>query len=193
MKIDNTRDSILKVASKLFGRFGFYKTSMDEIARIARKAKGSVYYHFASKEELFREVVSNEFALVKTQLVAVVDDSGLSPSGKLKIYIIKRTEALLEAKNYHETLHSDFYEHFSFTDDLHAEFTNWERNTLKIIVNDGIAKGIFTKSLKVDVAIEALILVLTGVEVPFFVQNKYSYFSPHFDDLVNIILKGISE
>ena len=34
---------------------------MDEIAKIARKAKGSLYYHFASKEELFKEVKWNEY------------------------------------------------------------------------------------------------------------------------------------
>ncbi|MBN1186981.1 MAG: helix-turn-helix transcriptional regulator, partial [Bacteroidales bacterium] len=53
--VDSTRESILNVATRLFGRFGFHKTSMDEIAKIARKAKGSLYYHFASKEDLFRE------------------------------------------------------------------------------------------------------------------------------------------
>ena len=56
-KVDKTREKIIEVADKLFGRFGFYKTSMDEIAKIARKAKGSLYYHFSSKEELFKEVM----------------------------------------------------------------------------------------------------------------------------------------
>ena len=56
MSIDDTKESILSVATRLFSRFGFHKTSMDEIAKIARKAKGSLYYHFASKEDLFREV-----------------------------------------------------------------------------------------------------------------------------------------
>ena len=40
MRIENTRNKILEVANKLFSRFGFHKTSMDEIAKIARKAKG---------------------------------------------------------------------------------------------------------------------------------------------------------
>ena len=57
MGIEDTRDKILSVANKLFSRFGFHKTSMDKIAKIDRKAKGSLYYHFACKEELFKEVV----------------------------------------------------------------------------------------------------------------------------------------
>ena len=39
MAIEDTKDKILSVANKLFSRFGFHKTSMDEIAKIARKAK----------------------------------------------------------------------------------------------------------------------------------------------------------
>ena len=71
---DQTKEKIIEVASKLFGRYGFYKTSMDEIARTARKAKGSLYYHFASKEELFTAVVAREINDLKTQLTAIVND-----------------------------------------------------------------------------------------------------------------------
>ena len=68
MALADTREKIVSVSTKLFSRFGFHKTSMDEIAKIARKAKGSLYYHFASKEELFREVVSIEIINLKGQL-----------------------------------------------------------------------------------------------------------------------------
>jgi AcrR family transcriptional regulator len=78
MAIEDTRDKILSVANKLFSRFGFHKTSMDEIAKIARKAKGSLYYHFASKEDLFKEVVSKELINLKNQLSIIIDDTDLS-------------------------------------------------------------------------------------------------------------------
>ncbi|MCK5337825.1 MAG: helix-turn-helix transcriptional regulator, partial [Bacteroidales bacterium] len=112
MALEETRDKILSVANKLFSRFGFHKTSMDEIARIARKAKGSLYYHFASKEDLFKEVVSKEIANLKVQLSVIVNNSDLSASGKMKAYLIKRMEILNDAANYHETIKADFFEHF---------------------------------------------------------------------------------
>jgi hypothetical protein len=34
-------------------------------------------------------------------------------------------------------------------------------------------------------------MVLKGLEIPFFLQDKYGELSPHFDDLINIIVKGI--
>ena len=43
------RDSIVDSASWLFDRFGYEKTSVDEIARRAHRAKTSVYYYFDGK------------------------------------------------------------------------------------------------------------------------------------------------
>ena len=35
----STKDTIVQVAGNLFAKYGFYKTSMDEVAKVARKAK----------------------------------------------------------------------------------------------------------------------------------------------------------
>ncbi|MDO9580529.1 MAG: helix-turn-helix domain-containing protein [Bacteroidales bacterium] len=94
MQIDETKDIIVSVANKLFSRFGFQKTSMDEIAKTARKAKGSLYYHFASKEELFKEVVSREMSVLKNQLSVIVHNTELNAGDKIKNYLILRMELL---------------------------------------------------------------------------------------------------
>lgn len=49
--------AILKAARKLFSARGFDATSMDEIAAGAGVAKGAVYHHFESKEEIFTQVL----------------------------------------------------------------------------------------------------------------------------------------
>lgn len=48
---------ILDIAARVFSRYGYNKTSLDEIAAEAQIAKGTVYYYFSSKEELFMNVV----------------------------------------------------------------------------------------------------------------------------------------
>jgi AcrR family transcriptional regulator len=54
------RQIILETASRLFSRYGFNKTSLDEIAATAQIAKGTVYYYFANKEELFVAAVEKK-------------------------------------------------------------------------------------------------------------------------------------
>src|SRR6185312_4032273 len=51
-----TRRAVLDAARSLFGRKGYARTSVDEIADAARVTKGAVYHHFPGKEALFRAV-----------------------------------------------------------------------------------------------------------------------------------------
>jgi len=193
MSIDNTKDSILSVASRLFSRFGFHKTSMDEIAKIARKAKGSLYYHFASKEDLFREVVSIEMTNLKNRLAIIVSNPDIDASEKIKDYLIKRMEIIKTAANYHETLKADFFEHFYFIDDLRTEVDEWEKANLKEIILQGINKGEFILIGDMDALLDVFMMVMKGLEIPFFLQNKYEKYSPHFDSLIGILTKGLSQ
>lgn len=192
MSIDNTKDSILSVADKLFSRFGFHKTSMDEIAKIARKAKGSLYYHFASKDDLFKEVVAIEMTKLKSQLSTIINNPDLKASDKIKKYLITRMEILNSAANYHETLKADFFEHFHFIDDLRAELDVWEKENLKKIINQGVETGEFWPIADMDVLLDVFIMVIKGLEIPFFLQNKYAKYSPHFEGLSGILTKGLS-
>ena len=192
MAIEDTRDKILSVANKLFSRFGFHKTSMDEIAKIARKAKGSLYYHFSSKEDLFKEVVSKEIINLKSQLSIIIENTDLSASGKMKKYLIKRMEILNNAANYHETIKADFFEHFDFIDDLRNELDEWEKGNLRKIILQGIETREFTPIDDMDVLLDMFIMVLKGLEIPFFLQDKYEKYSPYFEGLMGILTKGLA-
>jgi AcrR family transcriptional regulator len=47
-----TREAILDAAERLLARYGYKKTTMDDVAREAGIGKGTTYLHFPSKEEL---------------------------------------------------------------------------------------------------------------------------------------------
>jgi TetR/AcrR family transcriptional regulator, regulator of autoinduction and epiphytic fitness len=51
---ESRRAAILDAALRVFGQYGYRRTTMDDIAREAEIGKGSIYLSFASKEEVFR-------------------------------------------------------------------------------------------------------------------------------------------
>jgi len=56
------RQRLLQSAASLFSRWGFDKTSVDDIAREAGISKGAVYLEFPNKDALFKAVMHWEFA-----------------------------------------------------------------------------------------------------------------------------------
>src|SRR5260370_23982321 len=73
--LDNEkRPRILQEAQSLFIRYGVKRTSIDEVARAADIAKGTLYLYYDSKEVLFAEVAKNICAdiLAETRLVAAL-------------------------------------------------------------------------------------------------------------------------
>jgi len=192
MALVGTRDKILSVASKLFSRYGFHKTSMDEIAKNARKAKGSLYYHFASKEDLFKEIVLKEIINLKSQLSLIIADNKLTASEKIKNYFNLRMEILHEASTYNETLKADFFEHFDFIDGIRKDFDEWEKENLEIIFEQGIVTEEFSIDIDIDKLLDIYIMILKGLEIPLFVQEKYNKYAPYFNGLSDIFIKGLS-
>jgi AcrR family transcriptional regulator len=51
------REQILDAAFHTFTRRGYRDTAVDEIAAAAETSKGGVYFHFRTKEAIFRELV----------------------------------------------------------------------------------------------------------------------------------------
>lgn len=67
------KECILRAAVRAFERFGFKKASVDEIARDAGVAKGTVYLAAESKEDLFYQVLHREVRAWVADLSTLID------------------------------------------------------------------------------------------------------------------------
>ena len=75
---DSTRhERILAVALEVFGRYGFRKASMDEIARSADISRQGLYLRFASKDALFRAAVRQELDIALGDVSRCLDEEGV--------------------------------------------------------------------------------------------------------------------
>lgn len=57
MEIDKIKESIKKAAQDLFRKYGYHKTSVNEIAKRAKIAKATIYKYFDSKELVLHAIV----------------------------------------------------------------------------------------------------------------------------------------
>ena len=66
------------MALEVFGRYGFRKASMDEIARSADISRQGLYLHFANKDALFRAAVRQELDTALGDVSRCLNEDGVA-------------------------------------------------------------------------------------------------------------------
>jgi AcrR family transcriptional regulator len=110
---DPIREEILLGARDLFERFGFKKTTMEDIARQIGKSKSALYYYYKTKEEIFEGVILNEIETTHN-LVAEAVKKEESAANKFRRLFTSLLEGVKQKANKF-SFKSDLYEnHFLF-------------------------------------------------------------------------------
>jgi len=81
------KEEILFAAEKLFGRNGYNKTSVEAIIKEVGIAKGTLYYHFKSKQDILHALVENIANDIEEYFKSIVASKKLPAIEKLKLMI----------------------------------------------------------------------------------------------------------
>lgn len=66
--MNNTKRRIFETAVKLFAEKGYESTGIEEITAVAGYAKGALYYHFETKEDLFDLLLEEGYKLLNNSI-----------------------------------------------------------------------------------------------------------------------------
>jgi AcrR family transcriptional regulator len=141
-----TRKAILAACLNLFAKHGFSTTSIDDIARAAGITKGAVYWHFASKEELFQAILE-EIRARWTEAVQQPLSKQTAPHHRLETLFACYSKLFAEAPEICLFLQRILLEgHTTFSPQVGRVFTQTARFVARI-VEDGKTQGVFRSDL----------------------------------------------
>ncbi|QGY42262.1 TetR family transcriptional regulator [Maribellus comscasis] len=184
------KENIITVAQDIFMRYGFRKTTMDEIAYAARKGKSSLYYYFKSKEEVFQAVVEKETSVLRSEIVAKVGESS-SAKEKLRSYIFVRMEGFKNWGNFYVALKDEYLSNYDFIEKIRRRYDESEVNSITQIIKDGIDSGEF-KGLNAELTAKTVLIAMKGLEVPLIVEKDLeTNFRKEIDAMLEILFHGI--
>ncbi len=84
-KAERTRARLIEVATRLFQEHGSDEVTVRRIAAAAKIEAGSIYYHFASRDEIMRAVLEGGVGGAKTEVLkAIAEVAGASPLDRLR-------------------------------------------------------------------------------------------------------------
>jgi len=187
---DGMRVAIIEAARELFAKFGYKKTTMEDIAHALRKGKSSLYYYFKNKEEIFQAVIELEKDILFTELNKVVQ-SDLQPKEKFKEYVITRMKTIHMLENYMKVLKDDALGVYDFFDKLRGKGEAEEATLLTQMLEEGQKDDSFQVK-NVNMAAVAIAIALKGLEGPLFQSlNNFDDFKVQIDNILNILFFGI--
>lgn len=183
------RKKIIIVAGQIFSRYGFKKTTMDEIAQALKMGKSSIYYYFESKEESFEAVDLYEANMLRNELtrsIKAVD----SPVEKMKNYVFVRMKAFEKLSNYYNAIFDKNLDHFDFIEKIRSRYDREEHAILRLILYDGARKKVFNVKESEYTAL-AVQTTLKGLEVPLFWKRKGVNIEDRLNAILDVLFNGI--
>ena len=185
----DVREYIIEIAGRLFGGFGFNKTTMDEIAQAAHKAKSSIYYYFKDKKDIFKEVVAKEGRLMRKELSEATALKN-TPQEKMQAYVITRLKTLNRLANYYSALKDEYLDHYGFIENVRKNHDKQESAMIKEILKEGIEKGIFVVE-NLEITVHAVIIALKGLEFYWATAENIAKTEKDVNSLLQILFYGI--
>jgi AcrR family transcriptional regulator len=188
-KHDKIRKSLLESAEQLFARFGFEKTTMNDIANEARKGKSSLYYYFSSKEEIFKAVVSTEaeqFKQIITETLENIDDT----KEQIKQYFSIRMHRFQELSNLYAAMRNDYLRKLDFIEKIRKQYDKEELEFIQNLLEKGVSRGEFEIKNITDTSF-ALASAIKGLEYPLVLHKDEQNLDHRIDALLSILFFGI--
>ena len=186
---EEVKRKIIISAGQIFRRYGFKKTSMDEIAKALSMGKSSVYYYFDSKEDIFEAVVLSEANTLRSELTKAIK-AVESPIDKLKSYVFVRMKSFEKLSNYYNAIFDKNLNHFEFIETIREKYDREELAILRLILYDGARKNVFNVKNSEYTAI-AIQTALKGLEVPLFWKKREDNIENRLNAILDVLFFGI--
>ncbi len=196
-KFDKRKEEIKAAGIKSFTAFGYYKTTLDDIAGMLGMKKNSLYYYFENKEALFRELVEDEIS-AHIEFIEDVVSKKIPADEKLVTIITGLIEFIRERTLKYTVKLSTYLEIHKVIKKEFGEFQRNESKAIESILKEGIKTGIFiehdTEALAAD--IQYLVPALfrsyyTDSDAEFVHEIDFEYISSMIKRLINYLINGI--
>src|SRR6266852_2917015 len=185
------RESILRAATRVFARNGYFNSKVADIARAAGVADGTVYLYFKSKEEILHSIFDQNMAeaiAADRKLINKLRD----PREKLRRIATLHLERLGADRDLAVVFQVElrgstkFMEEFSAA--AFAEYLGMLRRTFE----EGQRAGVFRQELNAKLVSKILFGALDEMATNWIISKRSYKLEPMADVVMDVFLNGVS-
>ncbi len=187
------RREILGAALKLFSEKGYHNVSMEEIAKTAEFAVGTLYNFFKSKEDLYKSLIKEVADKFHLSLIKAIEQEG-NIIERLRNYLKIKGNIFIEnlpviRLYFAETRGVSFSIIAGLEAELRQQYNDF-LNRLSKLFEQGIKKGIFKRiadPFYLAVALDSM----SNSFLFLWLEDPKTYFYPEPDFVLNIFFQGL--
>src|SRR6266567_6308999 len=185
------RESILRAATRVFARNGYFNSKVADIARAADVADGTVYLYFKSKEEILHSIFDQNMAdaiASGRKLIRALSDprEKLRRIAKLPLERLGADRDLAVVFQVELRGSTKFMEEFSAA--AFAEYLGMLRSTFE----EGQRAGVFRKELNAKLVSKILFGALDEMATNWIISKRSYKLEPMADVVMDVFLNGVS-
>lgn len=139
--MNSTKRRIFKTAIKLFAEKGYENTGIEEITAVAGYAKGALYYHFDTKEDLF-DLLLEEGAKLLNNSIEIKFKKCENALDKLKAILMIEIKTIINYEDFITVVINNTLGETSRTRKCKIAVNNYVESITKVI-QEGIDEKIF--------------------------------------------------
>ena len=166
--VPEAKEKILEVASALFARRGYSGVSIAQVAKGADVSKALVFWHFSSKEALFKSVIRSVIVTFTAQYETDIPKvlQGLSEKEQIVKLIDLYCDFIEENREFSRIVLNWFLSRDGEGDDLHEEIRGLYlrfREVMTELFRSGSTKALFAPDLRPATAASFMTAILDGM------------------------------
>ena len=190
MKKKENPEVIYTAALEVFARFGFKKTTMEEIARQLDMTKGNLYLYAKNKQSLYRDTAAWALRRWQAKVAAAVAQQK-NPTDKFHTLCRKAIDYLSRDRALHELLINDPDIFPMFPDNDPFERVNADSVALiENILVQGIRENKF-RSVDVEKVSRVIFMIYKLFIIQIYIKGKETYVREMLSETVSLMTQGL--
>ncbi len=194
---NSSKEKIMEAAVELFERYGYEKTTLEDIAGRIGKTKTSVYYYFDGKQDILREVLSREFAAVQSKLIETWAKSFEKEPCRFKEYLKARMTLIIGMRVYPQFTVNQYSDSANGVSGIVREvrdvFDRWEKDYFLQVCVKGREIGALKEGVHPEAFSEMLLTLLKGIEIQYFVAKDKAAVLSTYNEMIDYLINDSCE
>lgn len=197
----NKRDRILQTASEVFARYGYDKTTLDDIGKKCGLNKASLYYYFSNKEDIYVQVIMAETTVFINELQAQTAKL-INTADKIRHYLIERVKRYEKVLNMTQLSFEALQKVEPLFQELYVTVREKEVDFLESLLQSGIEKGEIVDEHTARELAESFFLISDAIKHDRQTQSNlyqvdarkhdYAHIENRLSNIIQWIFKGLA-